>query len=60
MLNPPEVLGRLLEAAAQAAASEFLQVDLKLVKKARPLVELRSDGIFAIEKFPDAMMVGII
>jgi hypothetical protein len=56
MLNPPEVLGRLLE----AAASEFLQVDPKLVKKARPLVELRSDGIFAIEKFPDAMMVGII
>jgi hypothetical protein len=28
------------------------------VKTAQPLVELWSDGIFAIEKFPDAMMVG--
>jgi hypothetical protein len=28
------------------------------VKTAPPLLELRNDAIFAIEKFPDAMMEG--
>jgi hypothetical protein len=43
----------------EAAASEsLLQVDPKLVKMAQPLLESRSDGIFGIEMFPDAMMVG--
>jgi len=41
----------------EAAASESLQVDPMLVKTAQPPLELRSDVIFAIEKFPDAMMV---
>ena len=45
----------------EAAASASLQFDQhrpKQVKMASPLLELRNDEIFAIEKFPDAMMEG--
>jgi hypothetical protein len=45
----------------EAAAFESLQVvqrPLEPVKMVQQLLELQNDGIFAIGKFPDAMMVG--
>ena len=59
MLNPLEILG--ISADLEVAASESPQVDqrpAKLVETVQPLLELQSGGIFAIEKFPDAMVVG--
>jgi hypothetical protein len=40
-----------------AASLQFDRRFPRAVKTVQPLLELQSGGIFAIEKFPDAMMV---